>query len=200
LTVDDPVVVLDALDAVNGVLTQVQASYRNSVKIEWDQGYAEEESVADARKHLRFAERPRRIEAAVLFSAPDADDPVLDSWITIEEQKAGVEISGRSQDFELADRLIAAARDLIEPATRTSRPIAWIEGTVTAPLPTIEELAALESSMVSNRPEPRPAPPKPGPGRWARFRTWSNENQGLLAAIGIGIAVVLGLLTLLVAG
>jgi hypothetical protein len=199
----DPLVVLDALDAVNAVLTEIQATYQSHVDIRWEEGSAEEQTTDKARERLRFAAPPRRVKAVSMF-APQTDVTAqLDHWVGFDLRPGVVEVDVRAQDFDLARRLLEVGRAVIEGADPIPRPASW-PYIIAQPAPPIERAEPppakplperlSTSPVIRTRParvRGRAAPAKSG------ARAWMNDNQGLLAAIGIGVAVVLGVLALI---
>jgi hypothetical protein len=191
----DPAQVLDAFETAHAVLleTDRQPRYTN-IDMHWEHGHREERSVEAARQALLFAERPKRIDAVVGFG-PENDEYVRVRAERFSDRSSVLDVTTHvREDLGFANRLVAAAKDKIEPpapqpaTVETDPPTAAIE-----PAATVAPLSAPEPLRVrASRRGPLAAPDER-----VGIVSWLDSHQGVLALVGILVAVAIGVATLL---
>jgi hypothetical protein len=156
----DPAQALDAIEAVETVLRERGHTPKyTQITLDWEDGHREESSVEDARAALRFTRRPKEIYGAFNFG-PDADE-----WVSVQAREIGVRVSpsvrarARGKDFDFAQRLVDAAKQVIEPEEP----------------PEQDEHLRIEGMQVSQVPS----------SSRGKALAWVENHQGLIAVVGI---------------
>jgi hypothetical protein len=181
----DPGLVLDGLEAANEVLTAAGIDLTSQITIEWQQGEAEESSIAEARRALRFAQPPEQIWAYTGFCSirhEHEGDHSAGEWVGIRANRFGLDVSVKvREDFELAGRLMKAVRSAAErPAQR--RPVVKAEIAPGSPIPRV--ISGDDSELVTGG---------------AGVVGWIESHQGLIAVIGIALTIAATILVALLA-
>lgn len=183
----DPAHVLDAADAVESVLEQLGRGFTTSIDIDWHHGAADETSIRDARETLRFAEHPKGVRVTIFASE---GDPA----ISIHGYSTWFEVSLRATDPTLADRLAEVIRDPSRAAKSQG-----VTALLDAERATASGSHANTGAGVREAPTPDPVSEAPASERPAPKVGWLEANQGLVAAIGVGVAVIALIVTLILA-
>lgn len=163
----DPHPPLVALEAATRVLTAEGIEHSTTVNLKFADGEQQEDSISAAREALRFAQRPSVVNCWATAATPDSYPPI--SWVRA--TPGAVVISARSQDFDLADKLVEVAVEAYQSGV-------------------------LPPAPVSSQPDPvdKRTPTRSGIGGWVE------SHQGLIAVVGIAVAAVVAIVIAIAAG
>jgi hypothetical protein len=168
----DPAQVLAACEAVEHVLREAGRPLQYTwITLDWERGYREESSIEDARDALRFAEPPQTVTAFFAFGTGESVR-VRGRRSEVSGHRVGVTTDVR-EDFDLAQRLVDAARHAVERDTGPEPPVPTAQGVT----------QAADGPPEPQHPVEPTATPEPGGGL-----AWMERHTGLLTAIGVVVA------------
>lgn len=112
----DPLPLLDAAEAVVRLFEESGRSVEVVIEFGWADGSQHETSFDVARKELRFA-APLDSVRVILSTGLDLDKPPSQTFCSLRASSSfGLSVLPTSEDFELADRVIAAVTTILETA------------------------------------------------------------------------------------
>lgn len=184
------VAVEEAIDAA-----QLPEGYRR-VELTWKDRQGTYHSIGEARERLRHAQRPEAITISTRsITSADNVQPATEVSVGVEIGGGGtIHVFVDGTDWPKAGRAYEAVTKIIREQA--------VEGPPRPPEPQVTPAPVPQPSppmRALTTPEPDHAPTAAGEPAKRRGGVvqWMNDNQGLLAVVGIVVAVVLGVIALL---